>query len=128
MEVKKKCKNKIPIIVLKFPNRAVSSGCLVSVTEASRKRECPSLHVSHPASLSASPVPCPVCQRAPPGLPHGFYLSVSRWVLMLPPSDVVLSTSRVFCFGLYWVGLWWVQTCHLYPSGVFLNRKQSLRG
>lgn len=32
----------------------------MSVTEASRKRECPSLHVSHPASLSASPVPCPL--------------------------------------------------------------------
>lgn len=33
-----------------------------------------------------------------------------------------------FCFGLYWVGLWWVQTCHLYPLEAFSNRKHSLRG
>lgn len=33
-----------------------------------------------------------------------------------------------FCFGLYWVGLWWVQTCHLYHIEAFLNRKHSLGG
>lgn len=33
-----------------------------------------------------------------------------------------------FCFGLYWVGLWRVQTCHLYHKEAFSNRKHSLRG
>lgn len=68
----------------------------MSATEESRKRECPSRHVSHPVSLSAA---CPVCQRTLPPLPHGFYLSVSRWVFDAaapppPPPDVVLSTPR----------------------------------
>lgn len=72
-----------------------SSGCLASATEASRKRECPSRHVSQPVSSSAAAAAaCPVCQRAPPALPHGFYLSVSRWVFDAlrppPPSHLLM--------------------------------------
>ena len=53
-----------------------------------------------PSQLVCLPVPHPLCQQAQPDLPHGFYLSVSRWVLMLPPSDVVLSTSRVLLWAI----------------------------
>ena len=45
-----------------------------------------------------------------------------------PPPWCGVKYLQGFCFGLYWVGLWWVQTCHLYHIEAFSNRKHSLRG
>lgn len=36
------------------------------------------------------------------------------WFWCCPPLWCGVKYLQGFCFGLYWVGLWWVQTCHLY--------------
>lgn len=111
---------------LKFPKRAASVGRLW-------QRRLGSGHALLPMSLTQS-----ACLPPPSHIQSVSMLSLTYlmvfiylfhvWFWCCPPPWCGVKYLQGFCFGLYWVGLWWVQTCHLYHIEAFSNRKHSLRG
>lgn len=85
-----------------FPKRAASVGRPNVCDRGVKVAGMPFSPCLSPSQLVCLVAPHPVCLQAQPDLPHSFYLSISR--LILPPSDVVLSTSSVFALGyIGWV-------------------------
>lgn len=127
-----------------FPSLSLSFCLSLSLFKVPKKSSiCEASHVCHRgvkvAGMPFSPCLSPsqlVCLPRPTSSLSASSAWLTSWFLFIRftlgfdagPLWCGVKYLQGFCFGLYWVGLWWVQTCHLYHIEAFLNRKHSLGG